>query len=144
MTKGKVYQYDKGNAGYNFNKQKSIKLVMTTSSDAFFVSPNEGKNLRVITDTMTIKISSEKVNGAYSVTEDVTPQGGGAPPHIHRRENEMFYILEGEFEFRCGDRVFNAAKGRSSERDTTCLQEYGKCSRKDSPCSNTRWNGESV
>ena len=50
------------------------------------------------------------MNGAYSVTEDVTPPGGGAPPHIHHRENEMFYVLEGEFEFRCGDRVFNATK----------------------------------
>lgn len=83
---------------------------MTRASDAFFVSANEGKSLRVISDTMTIKVPSEKVNGAYSVTEDVTPPGGGAPPHIHHREDEMFYVLEGEFEFRCGDRVFNAAK----------------------------------
>ena len=61
-------------------------------------------------DTMTIKVPGERVNGAYSVTEDITPPGGGAPPHIHHRDDEMFYVLEGEFEFRCGDRVFKAAK----------------------------------
>jgi mannose-6-phosphate isomerase-like protein (cupin superfamily) len=83
---------------------------MITPQDAFFVSPNEGKSFHVITDTMTIKVPSERVNGAYSVTEDATPPGGGAPPHIHHREDEMFYVLEGEFEFTCGDRVFKAAK----------------------------------
>ncbi|MDQ6862554.1 MAG: cupin domain-containing protein [Thermoproteota archaeon] len=83
---------------------------MITPQDALFVSANEGKSFHVITDTMTIKVPSERVNGAYSVTEDVTPPGGGAPPHIHHREDEMFYVLEGEFEFRCGDRVFKAAK----------------------------------
>ena len=29
---------------------------------------------------------------------------------VRHREDEMFYVLEGEFEFRCGDRVFKAAK----------------------------------
>jgi mannose-6-phosphate isomerase-like protein (cupin superfamily) len=84
---------------------------MITDSDAIFVSANEGKSFQVFTDTLTIKIPSERVNGAYSVSENVTPPGNGVPPHIHHRENEMFYVLEGEYEFRCGDRVFNAAKG---------------------------------
>ena len=84
---------------------------MITPQDAFFVSSKEGKSFHVITDTMTVKVPSERVNGAYSVTEDITPPGGGAPLHIHHREDEMFYVLEGEFEFRCGDRMFNAAKG---------------------------------
>lgn len=83
---------------------------MVTSLDALFVSANEGKSFHVVTDTITIKVPSEKVNGAYSVSEDVTPVEGGAPPHIHHREDEMFYVLEGEFEFRCGGRVFKAAK----------------------------------
>src|SRR6058998_2450799 len=35
----------------------------------------------------------------------------GAPPHIHRRELETFIVLEGEYEFQCGDRKFKATKG---------------------------------
>jgi uncharacterized cupin superfamily protein len=27
------------------------------------------------------------------------PAGGGPPPHIHRNEDETFYVLEGEVEF---------------------------------------------
>ncbi len=49
--------------------------------------------------------------GAYSISEDATPAGQGAPPHIHRRELETFIVLEGEYEFQCGDRKFKATKG---------------------------------
>jgi len=52
-----------------------------------------------------------RTGGAYSISEDVTPAGQGAPPHIHRRELETFIVLEGEYEFQCGDRKFKATKG---------------------------------
>ncbi len=81
------------------------------TQDPSFISPDGGKRYQVFMDTITIKVPAESTNGAYSVCEDVTPSGGGAPPHIHDREDEMFYVLEGEFEFRCGERVFKAEKG---------------------------------
>lgn len=50
-------------------------------------------------------------NGAYSISEDVTPPGQGAPPHVHHREQETFVVLEGEYEFQCGDRKFKGSRG---------------------------------
>ncbi len=61
--------------------------------------------------TITIKVPSEKTNGAYSVSESVDPPGAFAPPHIHQRELETFIVLEGEYEFQCGDRKFSTSKG---------------------------------
>lgn len=84
---------------------------MATPQNPSFVSPNEGKKCNVFADTITVKISSEMTNGAYSVSEDVTPPGQGAPPHVHRREQETFVVLEGEYEFQCGDRKFKGSKG---------------------------------
>jgi quercetin dioxygenase-like cupin family protein len=84
---------------------------MTTDLPASFVSPDEGKKCNVFADTITIKVPGEMTNGAYSVSEDVTPPGQGAPPHVHRRELEMFIVLEGEYEFQCGDRKFKTTKG---------------------------------
>src|SRR5207237_10200119 len=49
--------------------------------------------------------------GAYSISEDVTHPGAGAPPHKHTREVETFIVLEGEYEFQCGDRKFKGSKG---------------------------------
>src|SRR5437667_9526714 len=86
-------------------------LVLVTAQDSSFVSPGEGKKCNVFADTITIKVPSEMTGGAYSISEDVTPAGQGAPPHIHRRELETFIVLEGEYEFQCGDRKFKATKG---------------------------------
>jgi quercetin dioxygenase-like cupin family protein len=85
--------------------------VKTSALDASFVSQDEGKKCNVFADTITIKISSGMTGGAYSVSEDVTPPGQGAPPHVHSRETETFVVLEGEYEFQCGDRKFKGSKG---------------------------------
>ncbi|MGO9644903.1 MAG: cupin domain-containing protein [Candidatus Bathyarchaeia archaeon] len=82
--------------------------------EPYFVSQDEGKRLSVFADTITIKVSSERTNGAYSISEDITPPGAGSPRHVHHREDEMFYVVEGEYEFQCADRVFKAAKGHRS------------------------------
>jgi quercetin dioxygenase-like cupin family protein len=31
-----------------------------------------------------------------SVTENLAPKGSGSPLHVHRREDEWFYVMEGE------------------------------------------------
>jgi len=40
------------------------------------------------------------------------PKKGEEPPgHTHPSENEMFYILEGALNFRCGPKTFDLEKG---------------------------------
>jgi mannose-6-phosphate isomerase-like protein (cupin superfamily) len=72
---------------------------------------DQGKRLNVFADVITVKLTSEDTNGAYALFEDVTPPGAGVPHHIHHREDEVFNILEGEYEVRCDDRVFKALAG---------------------------------
>jgi mannose-6-phosphate isomerase-like protein (cupin superfamily) len=43
--------------------------------------------------------------------EALVPPGGGPPPHIHRREDETFYVLEGEIEFVLGEETIVAGAG---------------------------------
>ncbi len=62
-------------------------------------------------DTITIKVSGEMTNGAYSISEDVTPPEQGAPPYAHSCEQETFIVLEGEYEFQCGEQKFKTTKG---------------------------------
>jgi quercetin dioxygenase-like cupin family protein len=47
--------------------------------------------------------------GAQSVFE--TSVGAGPPPHVHDREDECFYMLDGELSIRCGGDAFGAAAG---------------------------------
>jgi hypothetical protein len=45
------------------------------------------------------------------VTECLAPQGHGSPLHIHRREDEWFYVMEGTLTFWVGGEVIEAPAG---------------------------------
>lgn len=75
--------------------------------------PGEGSAFWMVGDLNNIKISGEQTNGAYSLIEtSVLPQGG-PPPHVHLREDEMFYMMAGEVTFWVGDRTVHATPGTS-------------------------------
>lgn len=58
------------------------------------------------------KATAEDTSGAYSLREFSTPPGGrGARPHVHRNEDEAFYVLEGEITFEVGTIVVPARPG---------------------------------
>jgi mannose-6-phosphate isomerase-like protein (cupin superfamily) len=52
-----------------------------------------------------------ETGGAYFSMEAIVPPGAGPPPHIHRYEDETFYVLEGECDFLLGDRWVTAGVG---------------------------------
>ena len=71
----------------------------------------EGRSIWVTGDRYTIKCSGNDTSGAYALMEAIVPPGGGPPPHIHSREDEAFYVLEGELQFHAEDRSFTATSG---------------------------------
>ena len=56
-------------------------------------------------------VTGEETGGAYFAMEAIVEPGGGPPPHIHRNEDETFYIVEGSCDIRFGDEVFAAGAG---------------------------------
>jgi quercetin dioxygenase-like cupin family protein len=56
-------------------------------------------------------VTGEETGGAYFVMEALVPAGGGPPPHIHRREDETFYLVEGEIVFTLGEETITAGRG---------------------------------
>ena len=56
-----------------------------------------------------LKASQRSTGGAVSVFE--TSIGAGPPLHVHDREDECFYVLDGELSIRCGGDAFAAAAG---------------------------------
>ena len=76
------------------------------------VPPGGGRrSLWVLGELLTYKIPSQHTGGAYSLFEVTAPPGAGPPPHIHHREDESFYILEGEFEFLAGKETLRVGAG---------------------------------
>jgi quercetin dioxygenase-like cupin family protein len=71
----------------------------------------EGRSIWVAGDLYTIKAAGEDTSGAFALIEVRTFPGGGTPPHLHHREDEAFYVLEGEYEFHADGRSFTAGPG---------------------------------
>lgn len=79
-------------------------------------------------DHYTFLVTGEESGGAYFAMEALVPPGGGPPPHIHRREDETFYVLEGRVDFRLGDESITAGPGDfvNVPRDTVhCFHNSG-------------------
>jgi quercetin dioxygenase-like cupin family protein len=53
----------------------------------------------VVGDVYRFMATGEDTNGTYALWEAIVPPGGGPPPHVHCREEEGFYVLEGEITF---------------------------------------------
>jgi mannose-6-phosphate isomerase-like protein (cupin superfamily) len=56
-----------------------------------------------------LKASRQSTGGALSVFE--TSIDAGPPLHVHDRDDECFYVLDGTLSVRCGDDEFDAAAG---------------------------------
>ena len=73
--------------------------------------PAEGRTIAVVGDVYRFLATGEDTNGKYAMWEAIVPPGGGPPPHVHGREEEGFYILEGEITFQIGDERVVARAG---------------------------------
>ncbi len=71
----------------------------------------EGRTISVVGDVYRFLATGEETAGKYAMWEAIVPPGGGPPPHIHSREEEAFYVLEGEITFQIGDQRLVATAG---------------------------------
>lgn len=72
---------------------------------------DEGEALWFPGGLVIIKLDGAATGGRTAIMEHMAPRGPGAPLHVHRREDEWFYILEGELTFWVGGRVIKAPPG---------------------------------
>src|SRR5215472_1465561 len=60
---------------------------------------------------MTFLATGEETQGKFAMIEAVSRKGNDPPPHLHRREDEVFYVLEGEVVVSVGDRTIKGTPG---------------------------------
>lgn len=73
---------------------------------------DDGELLDILGIPVRVKVSSAESGGALSmfVTEDAPHMG--PPLHVHHKEDETFYVLEGEYRVRVGDDELSLNKGQ--------------------------------
>jgi mannose-6-phosphate isomerase-like protein (cupin superfamily) len=60
--------------------------------------------------TIVVRASSTATGGAFNLFEEVAPMVD-TPLHVHERDDELFYVLEGEHVIRVGDDEFRVSPG---------------------------------
>ena len=83
---------------------------MSINDGSLVLSPGEGKFIPVPGHKITLKVVGADTDGAYSLLE-VEVVGDGPPQHIHKTEDEAFYVLEGEMNVLVGERTIRATAG---------------------------------
>ena len=69
-------------------------------------TPPQGRTIAVVGDVYRFLATGKETDGKYALWEALALPGGGPPPHIHSREEEGFYVLDGEIAFTInGERV---------------------------------------
>jgi quercetin dioxygenase-like cupin family protein len=72
---------------------------MNTPAQFIHHAAGHGKTYSAVGDKYVMLATGEQTGGAYCLAEATVPPGGGPPPHYHTREEEAFYVLEGEITF---------------------------------------------
>ncbi len=85
---------------------------MTTANPIPLVVPSgKGRVLNVLGHQATRKLTTHETGGSYFVFELVSPPGLGVPSHVHKREDEILWVVDGEFEVTLGERSLNVGGG---------------------------------
>lgn len=71
----------------------------------------EGRTIAVVGDVYRFLATGEDTEGKYALWEALVLPGGGPPPHVHSREEEGFYVLDGEVTLYINDQRTVATAG---------------------------------
>src|ERR687896_1942460 len=77
---------------------------------AFGLEAGEGEARWWLGGLATIKATGKETGGLYTLVEVLEPEGE-APLHVHHREDEGFWVLEGEVTFEVGEETTKASPG---------------------------------
>ena len=80
-------------------------IVVKSGEDRFH------EELHIMGGQFDCKISSKDTNGALLMYDTVRQAKGGPALHLHYAQDEMFYIIKGEFIAKVGDETFNLKAG---------------------------------
>ena len=74
---------------------------MIPPAAGFWLAAEEGEPLEFSDARFLVRASAATTGGAFTIIEEIDPLD--TPLHVHEREDELFYVLEGEHRFVVGD-----------------------------------------
>ncbi|WP_446039999.1 quercetin 2,3-dioxygenase [Streptomyces sp. SID1121] len=89
------------------------RIPPTTPADSItYLAPGEGPSVWALQgDKYTVKAGKATTGNAFTMLEGEIAPDNGPPMHIHKDEDEVFYLLDGELTVASGDEVIKATSG---------------------------------
>lgn len=85
---------------------------MSTPNPPFAVQAGEGIILKTPTgDTAVVKAGTRQTGGSLTVIEFIISPLQGPALHTHDHEDELWFVLDGQFRFKAGDAMLGASTG---------------------------------
>ena len=96
------------------------KNLFLRKDEGFKIQAGEGrihghiKLKGVNSNVLDVKISGSDTDGDLAIFEQTSlSPGKGTPLHLHHSQDEIFYVIKGEYYFQVGDKKFSLVKGDS-------------------------------
>ena len=77
----------------------------------YALGKDEGPAVWFLNTLTVVKASAKQTGNAFSLIEMLAPVGPASPYHVHRAEDETFYVLEGQLEIISGERRVTGGPG---------------------------------
>lgn len=107
-------------AGTPFVAAARQKTILPRNGEGFKIPAGEGrihghiKLKGVNSNVLDVKVSGADTDGDLAIFEQTSlSPGRGTPLHLHHFQDEIFYVIEGEYYFQLGDKKFSLTKGDS-------------------------------
>ena len=82
-----------------------------TSGQGFVLGPDEGEAYWWLGSLTLNKVTRDATRGDMDIVDHRVPAGYSPPLHIHSAQDEVFYVIDGQFAIRCGDQHWQAGPG---------------------------------
>lgn len=74
-------------------------------------APEEGERIWFTNNLTLIKARAAETDGEFGLIESLAPPGTSPPLHVHSKEDETFWVVEGELTVVCGEETYGAGPG---------------------------------
>ena len=84
---------------------------MDMGTRPYALAREEGRAVWFLGTLVVVKATGDQTDGAFGLIDNLMPAGFAGPYHVHRNEDESFYVVEGEMAFYVGDERVKAGPG---------------------------------
>lgn len=77
----------------------------------FVLGPDDGEPYHWLGTLTLTKITAAATGGGVDIVDHRVPAGYAPPRHLHRHQDEVFYVIDGDLEITCGDDHWHAGPG---------------------------------